>query len=124
MHKKLKKIKRFFQKKYQLIKMRYYSTIIFLFVSSIFAVILLLYFANITRNFEKENLVLLSKIKKIEDQININEIELSFYNSYEYLLKMQKIYFEIPEQNYLNQRISFYNFKNKNSESLHTVGIK
>ena len=74
--------------------MRYYSTIIFLFVSSIFAVILLLYFANITRNFEKENLVLLSKIKKIEDQININEIELSFYSSYEYLLKMQNIYGE------------------------------
>ena len=104
--------------------MRYYSTIIFLFVSSIFAVILLLYFANITRNIEKENFVLLSKIKKIEDQININEIELSFYNSYEYLLKMQKIYFEIPEENYLNQRISFYNFKNKNSDSLYTVGIK
>ena len=104
--------------------MRYYSTIIFLFVSSVFAVVLLLYFANITRNIEKENFVLLSKIKKIEDQININEIEFSYYNSYEYLIKMIKIYFEIPEQNYLNQRISFYNFKNKNSESLHTVGIK
>ena len=72
--------------------MKYYSAIIFLFASSIFAVVLLLYFANITRNIEKENFVLLSKIKKIEDQININEIELSFYNSYEYLLKMQKIY--------------------------------
>jgi len=104
--------------------MRYYSAIIFLFISSIFSVFLLLYFANITRNIEKENFVLLSKIKKIEDQININEIELSFYNSYEYLLKMQKIYFEIPEENYLNQRISFYNFKNKNSDSLYTVGIK
>ena len=104
--------------------MRYYSTIIFLFVSSIFAVVLLLYFANITRNIEKENFILLGKIKKIEDQININEIELSFYNSYEYLLKMQKIYFEVPEHNYLNQRISFHNFKNNNSESLYTVGIK
>ena len=104
--------------------MRYYSTIIFLFSSSIFAVFLLLYFANITRNIEKENLVLLSKIKKTEDQININEIELSFYSSYEYLLKMQKIYFEIPERNYLNQRISFHNFKNNNSESLYTIGTK
>ena len=84
--------------------MRYYSTIIFLFVSSIFAVILLLYFANITRNFEKENFVLLSKIKKTEDQININEIELSFYSSYEYLLKMQKIYFEIPEKKLLKSK--------------------
>ena len=104
--------------------MKYYSAIIFLFISSVFSVLLLLYFANITKNIEKENFVLLSKIKKLEDQININEIELSFYNSYEYLLKMQKIYFEVPEHNYLNQRISFHNFKNNNSESLYTAGIK
>ena len=104
--------------------MRYYSTIIFLFVSSVFAVVLLLYFANITRNIEKENFVLLSKIKKIEDQININEIEFSYYNSYEYLIKMKKIYFEMPKENNLNKRISFYDFKKQNLESLHTVGIK
>ena len=89
-----------------------------------FQFFLLLYFANITRNIEKENFVLLSKIKKLEDQININEIELSYYNSYEYLMKMHKIYFEIPEEKNLNNRISFHNFKNNNLENLHTVGIK
>ena len=104
--------------------MRYYSAIIFLFVSSIFSMLLLLYFANVTRNIEKENFVLLSKIKKLEDQININEIEFSYYNSYEYLIKMHKIYFEIPKENNLNKRISFYNFKKQNLESLQTVGIK
>ena len=104
--------------------MRYYSAIIFLFISSIFSVFLLLYFANITRNIEKENFVLLSKIKKLEDQININEIEFSYYNSYEYLIKMHKIYFEIPEENNLNNRISFHGFKKQNLENLHTVGIK
>ena len=104
--------------------MRYYSTIIFLFVSSIFAVVLLLYFANITRNIEKENFVLLSKIEKLEEQININEIEFSYYKSYEYLIKMHKIYFEIPEEKNLNNRISFHNFKKQNLENLHTVGIK
>ena len=104
--------------------MRYYSAIIFLFISSIFSVLLLLDFANITRNIEKENFVLLSKIKKLEDQININEIEFSYYNSYEYLIKMQKIYFEIPKENNLNKRISFYNFKKQNLENLHTVGTK
>ena len=66
--------------------------------------LLLLYFANITRNIEKENFFLLSKIKKLEDQININEIEFSYYNSYEYLIKMHKIYFEIPEENNFNNR--------------------
>ena len=104
--------------------MRYYSTIIFLFVSSIFAVVLLLYFANITRNIEKENFVLLSKIEKLEEQININEIEFSYYKSYEYLIKMHKIYFEIPEEKNLNNRISFHNFKKQNLENLHTVGTK
>ena len=104
--------------------MRYYSAIIFLFVSSIFAVLLLLYFANITRNIEKENVVLENKIKKTKDQININEIEFSFYNSYDYLIKMHKIYFKIPKENNLNNRISFHNFKKQNLENLHTVGIK
>ena len=104
--------------------MRYYSAIIFLFVSSIFSVLLLLYFANITRNIEKENFVLSSKIKKLEDQININEIEFSYYNSYEYLIKMHKIYFEITDEKNLNNRISFQNFKKQNLENLHTVGIK
>lgn len=104
--------------------MRYYSAIIFLFVSSIFSVLLLLYFANITRNIEKENFVLSSKINKLEDQININEIEFSYYNSYEYLIKMHKIYFEISDEKNLNNRISFQNFKKQNLENLHTVGIK
>ena len=104
--------------------MRYYSAIIFLFVSSIIAIVLLLYFANITRNIEKENVVLENKIKKTKDQININEIEFSFYNSYDYLIKMQKIYFEIPQENNFDKRISFYNFKNQNLESLQTVGTK
>ena len=104
--------------------MRYYSAIIFLFVSSIFSVLLLLYFANITRNIEKENSILLSKIKKLEDQININEIEFSYYNSYEYLIKMHKIYFEITDEKNLNNRISFHNFKKQNLENLYTVGIK
>ena len=86
--------------------------------------LLLLYFANITRNIEKENFVILSKIKKLEDQININEIEFSYYNSYEYLIKMHKIYFEIPDEKNLNNIISFQNFKKQNLENLHTVGIK
>ena len=104
--------------------MRYYSAIIFLFVSSIFSVFLLLYFANITRNIEKENFFLLGKINKLEDQININEIEFSYYNSYEYLIKMQKIYFDISEEKNFNNRISFHDFKKQNLENLHTVGIK
>ena len=104
--------------------MKYYSAIIFLFISSFFSVLLVLYFANITKNIEKENFVLLSKIEKLEEQININEIEFSYYKSYEYLTKMHKIYFEIPEEKNLYNRISFHDFKKQNLENLHTVGMK
>tara|TARA_B100001029_G_C14653188_1_gene230440 strand:+ start:84 stop:398 length:315 start_codon:yes stop_codon:yes gene_type:complete len=104
--------------------MKYYSAIIFLFISSFFSVLLVLYFANITKNIEKENFVLLSKIEKLEEQININEIEFSYYKSYEYLTKMHKIYFEIPEKNNFSNIVSFHDFKKQNLENLHTVGIK
>ena len=70
--------------------MRYFSAIISLFGLSILAIICLLYFGNITRNIEKENYILQEKISNIKDQININEVEFSLYNSYEYLQKMQK----------------------------------
>ena len=101
--------------------MKYYNTIISLFFLSIFLILLLLYFANITRNIEKENYSLKKKINYIEDQININEIEYSLYNSYEYLVKLQKIYFNESINIKDNQRISFDNLKNKNIEYFHTV---
>ena len=37
---------------------------------------------------------------------------------------MHKIYFEIPEENNFNNRISYHDFKKQNLENLHTVGIK
>jgi len=86
----------------------------------------LLYFANITRNIEKENYTLRDQIDYIQDQININEVEYSLYNSYDYLKKLQKIYFEDKNLNkvYAVRRINYDDLKNKNLEYLHTVGIK
>ena len=69
------------------------TAIISFFCLGMFSIILLLYFANLTRNIEKQNYSLEKKINYTKDQININEIEYSLYNSYEYLQKMQKIYF-------------------------------
>ena len=62
----------------------------------------------------------------ITPSVNINEIEYSLYNNYNYLQKMQKIYFENTKdiKSDLQKRISFYDFKNKNIEFLHTVGTK
>lgn len=104
--------------------MKYYSAIISLIVLSLFSLVSLLYFANITRNIERENNSLSENIKYLEDQININEIEYSLYNNYEYLQKMQSIYFEKSEVIHLEKRISFNNFKKKSIEDFYTIGTK
>ena len=101
--------------------MKYYNTIISLFVLSIFLILLLLYFANITRKIEKKNYSLKKEINYIEDQLDINEIEYSLYNNYEYLVKLQKIYFNESINIKDNQRISFDNLKNKNIEYFYTA---
>ena len=66
---------------------RYYY--IFIFFKHILANIITFIFCKyIQDNIEKENYSLKKKINYIEDQININEIEYSLYNSYEYLVKV------------------------------------
>ena len=106
--------------------MKYYSTIISLFSLTLIAIVSLLYFANITRSIEKENFALKDQIKFAKDQININEIEFNLYNSYDYLVRLQNIYFDKKNivQEYKFQRISYSDFINKNIENFHTVGIK
>ena len=106
--------------------MKYYSTIISLFSLTLIAIVSLLYFANITRSIEKENFALKDQIKFTKDQININEIEFNLYNSYDYLVRLQNIYFDKKNivQEYKFQRIGYSDFINKNIENFHTVGIK
>ena len=104
--------------------MKYFRSIIVIFFFSISSVILLLYFANITRAIERENSILVEKIDLIEDQININEIEYSLFNSYDYLQNMHKIYFDTSNKADVHKIISFYDFKNLNIENIYTVGTK
>ena len=104
--------------------MKYFTSIISLFILNIISITLLLYFSNISRNFEKENLVLKKDIETIKEQININEIEYNLYNSYGYLKKMQKIYFIESITNEVRNRIDIANLEKNNLQNLHTVGIK
>ena len=71
--------------------MRYSTAILPFFILSTLVIILVLYFANITRKTEKENYEISNQINFIKDQININEIEFNIYNSYEYLSQIQKL---------------------------------
>ena len=72
---------------------------------------------------KKKNYFLKQKILLIQDKANVNEIEYTFYNSYDYLKKLQKIYFSEENSSSLNNRISFYDLKKK-FENFHTVGTR
>mgnify|MGYP006125685573 CR=1 FL=1 len=104
--------------------MKYYRTLISIFVLNILAIFFLLYFANISRQIENQNYKLTKEISYFENQININEIEYSLYNSYNYLEKLHKIYFNNFKSNNSVKRISYYDFQNKNLQNLYNVGIK
>ena len=55
----------------------------------------LLYLGNISLNITKENSKIEKKIIKINEQININEVEYNLYTNYEYIKKLHGIYFKI-----------------------------
>ena len=105
--------------------MRYLSAISSLVVLNILIVLSLLYFGNVTREIEKKNYTLDKKINFINDQININEIELSLYQNYEYIKKLQKIYFDSEQfESFSNNRLNLSYIQKKNLEKIYTVGSK
>jgi hypothetical protein len=104
--------------------MKYLTAILTLTFLSSLSILILLYVGSITVKIEKKNSFLKQKILLIQDQVNVNEIEYTFYNSYDYLKKLQKIYLEDTNSNFINQRISYKYFEKKNLDILHTVGTK
>lgn len=104
--------------------MKYSKAIIPFLILSLFIIGFLIHFANITRKIEKENSNLKKNITLFKEQININQIEFSLYNSYDYLLKMQKIYFTDKDIQNFDNRISFNSLEINKLEDIHKVGIK
>jgi hypothetical protein len=108
----------------KLIDMKYYSAILSLFGLSFFIIIALLYLGNVSRNFEKSNIILKKNIVLFKDQININEIEYSLVTNYDYLTKLQKLYLAENIYNQVNNIITFNDLKNKDINNFYTVGMK
>jgi hypothetical protein len=104
--------------------MKYLSAILTLMFSSFLTILILLYVGNITGKIEKKSFLLKERIFFIQNQVNVNEIEYTFYNSYNYLKKLQKIYLEDANINFTNQRVSYKFFEKKNLDIFHTVGTK
>ena len=72
--------------------MKYYTTIIGLFSFSIIAVLLNLYFGDLSNKTEKEINKLKITMIELEDQIKINEIEYAYHTNLKYLTKLDRIY--------------------------------
>ena len=108
----------------KLISVKYLSTTLTLIFLSFLTVLMLLYVGNINRKIEKDNSLLKDRIIFIQEQVNINEIEYTFYNSYNYLKKLQTIYLKETGNDFINKRVSYKHFENKNLDIFHTVGIK
>ena len=104
--------------------MWYFSAISSLIVLNILTVLLLLYLGNISREIEKNNVTLKEKINFIKDQIDINEIEYNLFTNYNYLQKLNKIYFDNTNVNVLKNRIAFNDFKKQNIENFYTVSTR
>ena len=104
--------------------MKYYSAIISSFTLSFLSTIALLYLGNVTREIEKSNITLREKINFMQDQININEIEYNLFINYNYLKKLQTIYFDEENVSSQNNRISFYDLENQKFENFLTVGTR
>ena len=83
-----------------------------------------MYLGNVSRNFEKSNIILKKNIVLFKDQININEIEYSLVTNYDYLTKLQKLYLAENIYNQVNNIITFNDLKNKDINNFYTVGMK
>ena len=83
-----------------------------------------MYLGNVSRDFEKSNIILKKNIVLFKDQININEIEYSLVTNYDYLTKLQKLYLAENIYNQVNNIITFNDLKNKDINNFYTVGMK
>jgi len=99
--------------------MKYYSTIITLIFFNLTSLTLVLYYGNKAKLIEEENKAISLDIKKNEEQLKINEVEFSLYHNYLYLRKLQKIYFEIEnENNYSKNRLKLKDFLNPEQDNV------
>ena len=77
--------------------MRYAKHIVFFLFINLIIVFLTIFLGNLTRKLEISNNKNLENIKKLEEQLKVNQIEYSFYNNADYLKKLHGIYFSYEE---------------------------
>ena len=105
--------------------MKYYTTIASLSLLSLTAVLLSLYFGSLSNKIEKNIADLNLKIKNLEEQIKINELEFVLHTNKKYLKDLQNIYLrnsdeDVAELNFIELK----NFKEKNMQNIFKISAE
>jgi hypothetical protein len=104
--------------------MKYTKQIIFFFILNLIVVFLSIFTGNLTRKLELSNNQIQINIEKEKDQLQINKIEFSYYNTSDYLKKLYNIYFTFEEDQPEKKIVSLSNITDIKKESLIFVNIK
>ena len=103
--------------------MRYKKHILFLIFLNLIIVFLSIFTGNLTRKLEVSNNELHKLINKEKNQLNINSLELTFYNNPTYLKKLHNIYFSNQNTEINNKIISFSNFAQKDKKKFVLINV-
>ena len=104
--------------------MKYSKHIVFLLLINLIVVFLSIFSGNLTRKLEVTNHQIKLNIEKEVEQLQINNIEFSFYNNSDYLKKLHNIYFSIDEAYPEKNILSLSNISDITKERVYLVNIK
>ncbi len=86
--------------------MKYTKSIIAFLFLNLLLVFSMIFIANKTRDIERNNNILISKINKISEDIKINEIEFITHQNSTYLKKLYFLYFPLQKDSYIPNIVS------------------
>ena len=100
--------------------MKYYTMGFSLLLFSFVAILILLYFGGLTRQIEKDIIIIIrSEINKLNDKIQINELEYVAHTSPSYLKKLEQLY--LINQYDKNVNLNIVSIQDFKAKSIHKV---
>ena len=104
--------------------MKYSKQIIFLLLINLIVVFLSIFSGNITRQLEIANYQIKINIDEEIEQLQVNKIELSFYNNLDYLRKLHNIYFSADVSHSEKNILSLSNISDTSKERVFLVNLE
>ena len=104
--------------------MKYSKQIVFLLLIYLVVVFLSIFSGNLTRKLEVTNNQIKFNIEKEIEQLQVNKIEFSYYNTSDYLRKLHNIYFSVDETYPEKNILSLSNISDITKERVYLVNIK